>query len=572
MKIKFILIAILAFASCGGCVYFTDRGNDFADIFTLRAGVSYGLSARVQVTDYFGLGLGWHRGLMSGFIGRDTVNRREAYMGFVLESGTFPDRPRPTLKTGREGGTVRLFLPISDGLGPRHVFPADFRVEADVTLGVFGIALGFNPVELADFAAGIFGVDFAMDDSFWRNDFERLKDKLVRGEPVEKAAAESRLAELKPPGASASLITMLPDTADEKAFAALLSTVLSIEDPSAAAGLKDILTKVPPKRRADVLDAVSALDRGPDFVPFTETVFAACDDTEYELATTALRLLWERNYPETPKRMAVFVGSEHNAFPYWREALDYIAASGSKEAGDALFIAQGGGPNWLESEEAYEFFGKNALALGELGENQCYKLLFEALAGDDFSAVWRDVAIALGKLGDKAALPLIAQRIGENPRGKFAFVLAHLYLDRKTYADEMIDMLRPLDGSAARATDDSGDVPVEEAVKALKTDIEACALLLEAGRPEILGTLSELLKQAASGGFADNYYVFNRPLGRIESAFEDLGGSPRSDSFRTHRFRIDGILKYIKQNWERGKVPLLYWDAEKGKFAARRPK
>ena len=344
-----------------------DRGNDFADCFTFRVGPRYGLSAHVQVTDYLGAGLGWARGEMTGFIGRDPVNRREEYTAFIWEHLSMPDQPRATLKTGREAETTRIFVPVGDGLGPRHIFPADFRIEADVTFGIFGFAVGFNPVEFADFAAGIFGTDFAMDDSYWQDDFARLSDHLRYGTPVGKAAAESRIAELNPPGASAALIKILSDKLNDEAFAAILSTVKDLADPTAAGDLKSLLTTASPEHAPDVLEAISALDKGPDFAPFAESVFAACDNTEADLAATALRLLWERNDPASAPHLAALVCRERAAFQYWREALDFVGASGSKEAGKTLSAALAAFDP--KSEMDVEFFGAAALAVSETGDD-----------------------------------------------------------------------------------------------------------------------------------------------------------------------------------------------------------
>ncbi len=151
--------ALVVCALLAGCGFARDRAADFADCFTVEAGVGPGLHADVKATDFLHIGAGYAHLRKAGARGRDVLWLRDREVGLpvsaLLAAGAARD--------GSAWRAAHLHASIPDLLA----FQDPWRradVEVGATAGVVSLRLGFSPGHLVDFLAGIVGLDPAGDD------------------------------------------------------------------------------------------------------------------------------------------------------------------------------------------------------------------------------------------------------------------------------------------------------------------------------------------------------------------------------------------------------------------------
>ncbi|MGA0058093.1 MAG: hypothetical protein ACO4CT_01280 [Planctomycetota bacterium] len=205
----------LALLQTAGCAYGAARARDFADCFRASAGYGLGLTASVQVTDWFSPGVGaashtWNYGYLdrdvwgawveSGVIQTPRLayeglaiqlseqSREQMDEGGVLTRLALDSLNLPSERWVRTGSRVRV-----ERYALINLFQADREVDASwlagflvepgdvvlapvkdvwqstfVELGGTLVAvhgrIGFSPLQCVDFFAGLFGFDPAGDD------------------------------------------------------------------------------------------------------------------------------------------------------------------------------------------------------------------------------------------------------------------------------------------------------------------------------------------------------------------------------------------------------------------------
>ena len=155
MKIRIAFAFVLCLIFCNGCTYFSDRGNDFADIFTLSVeNGNYGAHAQVLVPLGFSYSDGGGAGMRSGDMGKYDYSDRIIHV--------FPGIP---------GVAERSFTPVVDERNKAYTverpIPLNMRVfwNLEVNVGAhYGLRAGFNLAELADFIIGLTTFDILDDD------------------------------------------------------------------------------------------------------------------------------------------------------------------------------------------------------------------------------------------------------------------------------------------------------------------------------------------------------------------------------------------------------------------------
>jgi hypothetical protein len=214
MRNSLMIAGLLVLLTLGsGCVqfgtYMKDRGNDLADCFTVRVGISYGLGVRAQVTNYLSASVGGAVDKKKiGYFMRDSVDYDGHWIGIpVLQLVITPFVAAFTAAGGPEGrsdastmqiiGITAYYLLSTDirvcktGDIPQnqsvllvnpdflwndclhyHRFTEKCFIELGATLGAVGFDIGFNPVEFADFLLGWFAIDMTGDDSMGRFEVE----------------------------------------------------------------------------------------------------------------------------------------------------------------------------------------------------------------------------------------------------------------------------------------------------------------------------------------------------------------------------------------------------------------
>lgn len=230
-------LSVLLLLSCGsGCSnfhnYLRDRGLDFVDIFTFKAGSGFGVSTGVNLFGVFGAYTGISKTCRAGIEGRRFLKDEHSVLGPPLYTvivptvsvirGDYnrysnptlgvisvalsivypgdekihrnPERIKPFIESIAEFSTAdfELFLykigallglnePVEDPLsgGLRDL---DFRVSFCFFIE---FEFGFNPVELLDFILGLFNIDIMGDDTKREQEQqtppkESPKDELMR--------------------------------------------------------------------------------------------------------------------------------------------------------------------------------------------------------------------------------------------------------------------------------------------------------------------------------------------------------------------------------------------------------
>lgn len=572
MAARFLTITslIVLMVAGGGCTFARDRLNDFADVFTARVGICYGVSARAQVTDYFSVGVGGAAGKKYGFIGRDLVGRRETYYGFPVSNIFFAvenssdapacfalplpserievtNYPRTTLKAGYEKDIYRA-LAIRFFDKQRHLFPSDMRVEVGLTAVIIGLDLGFNPVELADFFAGFFGADFAKDDSFYWDDFDRLVRLVRTGDSFHRAVATSRIIELGAVEGTEEIFKLLDSTNGDTVLAAL-DILGELKAETVLARLKARLFKFTTDRqRSAALGAVVKI-QDTDVVPYVHTVLSKCALEDRLLAEHCFAVLWGENAGSTPDFLLDLLKRKKWNFLYFDEALRYVSAlrleSSRAPLLDLLEASRSG-----KTPQEGAFFASTSRALGQLGETQAADILIRSLTNDSFKPHWGTIAVALGHIGSRDALPLVERRIGQSPAGspeRFPMLLSHFLIESKLYAAELTGDILASDHVTTPGT------------SSYFTELDARISLVETGRVEIMDQLLAYLEKARDANMEHNYYKFEYYLARIENAFYGMAAHPRPESYGDFRKRLKNIIEFIVAR--RGSFT---WNAERG--------
>jgi hypothetical protein len=153
---------------------------DFADCFDIGGGVGGAVPyVRVKVTDYFVVGggevqtifaLGWH-GRYTG-MGTPVETGKGVPFAWNEECAGAP----PMVMTQSPFVTTREYDPAATPCRGTE-FADRFWIGAWLTWGLSG-RFGFNPVELADFLAGWFGLDLLKDDEAEPVDWQkRFREK-----------------------------------------------------------------------------------------------------------------------------------------------------------------------------------------------------------------------------------------------------------------------------------------------------------------------------------------------------------------------------------------------------------
>jgi hypothetical protein len=520
-----ILFLVLAALVVSGCAYTKDRANDFADVFTFRAGVVYGLSARVQVTDYFGTGAGAGVGKKYGFIGRDFVARRERYFGIPLGSLMYLLKDdiklpgclaaalpwetlsikggRPTLKAGCEDNLERVLIPFHMEKR-RHIFPADCRVEAGFTLGAIGFDVGLNPIELADFLTGFFGMDFAEDDGEYWNDLGRLVKLVEKGDALERAIAAGRLIEIKPAGAAEKMCGLLASE-DEAIKLAAIEVLGGLGKTRAANALMEtVKADFSDNVRAAALGALEQL-KPPGLLPLVRETFKVCGPEDPLLAERCLRIFWEGGHEKTIPHLLDLVAEKKWSFHYFEDTLDLIGASETDKAGDALInllvkARKNGTP------QALAFFAAASRALGMLGVKRAAGKLAGALTDARFASYQGSIAVALGHLKAKAHLPLIEKRLNESAgtTQHTAFLLAHHLIEERRYRVEFLKAFKEATGKKTPAG------------KEYFLLLDSAIALMEHGETGLFKEVLDFLEHAQAKDFSQTSYKLHmRRMGTI---------------------------------------------------------
>jgi hypothetical protein len=130
----------------GAALYVPNRVLDLLDIFRLRVRVGPGVAAGVRATEVASAYAGTYASVYAGLPGPRL-------------------RQTPKLPVGLEshnGVSASVFDATADGgMGPDY---SSTEFGGGVQAGILGLDFGIDPVEIADFVAGIFTLDIREDD------------------------------------------------------------------------------------------------------------------------------------------------------------------------------------------------------------------------------------------------------------------------------------------------------------------------------------------------------------------------------------------------------------------------
>jgi hypothetical protein len=203
-------------AGCSGANrYLESRALDLWDIVPVSVRAGLGADVSVRATAFLGTGLGAYEADAAGLApGRWGPSWRDGAADLIFWTGKRMslagsrgprDGPRPRWPGGpdprwlqkggagleRQTGNVFLVFPVPAAWwSGTPVIPPWYSwldVETEVFLGVAGVRLGLCPVEIADFLAGLVGLDLLGDD--------------VDGERERRAREERGAPAAAPPGA-----------------------------------------------------------------------------------------------------------------------------------------------------------------------------------------------------------------------------------------------------------------------------------------------------------------------------------------------------------------------------------
>jgi hypothetical protein len=189
----FTMIVVLPVAGLllSGCAsYLRNRTADLSDIVGAEASVGSGANINVQITDFFGTGLGFSKQRGIAMHGRYIGTSTRESVGLLLmnQSGIEKDTTQmhPLVAGGRdyadmqrEGvhiyddtrGSMWFIVPMELAWNGSSLYLASTKERwwrlLDVSLGASAL-VGFNlcisPGEMADFVLGLVGLDLAGDD------------------------------------------------------------------------------------------------------------------------------------------------------------------------------------------------------------------------------------------------------------------------------------------------------------------------------------------------------------------------------------------------------------------------
>ncbi|MBI3818671.1 MAG: hypothetical protein HY286_08280 [Planctomycetes bacterium] len=177
------IVLLLLFVSCarsttGG--YWADRLNDTVDMIPLSVSVGPGLYAGVQVTSFFGTGVGYAEETSRvGWFPTKSYNadargglvrfgRLEGWQcGFVFACmGMGLSSDSNAMIDASTGNTFFFFpvVPVHCGGDIYYDAVSVLNISANVHIGIVGIHAGISPVNVVDWLLGWFTIDIAGDD------------------------------------------------------------------------------------------------------------------------------------------------------------------------------------------------------------------------------------------------------------------------------------------------------------------------------------------------------------------------------------------------------------------------
>lgn len=216
MRKAALILLLFSVAGSSGCMsldaYFNDRGNDFADIFTGKVGLGFGIHTSVSVFGLVSTHIGISKTYRIGYDGREYVEEDHTVLGtpvfnlFVvpvsLARGDY--RKYNNKPLGFASAVITLLTPGAEkihknpgkrldyldtlfefstadvelwlygygqylGLNPPVENPLsrgvrDYDLKVSQTFFIASYEVGFNPVEFADFILGFFLIDIMGDD------------------------------------------------------------------------------------------------------------------------------------------------------------------------------------------------------------------------------------------------------------------------------------------------------------------------------------------------------------------------------------------------------------------------
>ncbi len=127
-------------------LYIPNRIFDVFDIVRVRARVGPGVAAGVRVTKYLQAYLGAYGAIYGGLPGPRMRTTPRSPIGLETNTGI-------TLSV--------LDATIDGGFGPNY---SPSEIGAGVQIGILGVDIGIDPVEILDLFAGIFTLDIRDDD------------------------------------------------------------------------------------------------------------------------------------------------------------------------------------------------------------------------------------------------------------------------------------------------------------------------------------------------------------------------------------------------------------------------
>ena len=182
-KIIQLILATLVAATVSGCAstggYWTDRGRDAADVFTVTGGLGLGAKARIGPVGTGLLAQTDMIGLRDGYFFTSSPSEKSMYYDVLLiyraedNAHNYSNDRKDNLKRKMNFPFIYEDLPACQW----------YQIEAVIALGP-SVRLGFNPGELVDFLLGFATIDIFDDD---------LAAK-ARQESAEKNRQDARVA------------------------------------------------------------------------------------------------------------------------------------------------------------------------------------------------------------------------------------------------------------------------------------------------------------------------------------------------------------------------------------------
>jgi hypothetical protein len=161
--VTLVFLAVLAagcsFETHGVDTYLVDRGLDLIDVIDFKLGAGLGLGAKLQASDYMGVGLGAgaYHPTVEAFGRRFFHNDQDGFLqGLVVGVDGTP------IGTVNDATTVNILLLQLRGLD--LPFIERFRFGGEILLPGVQVGLFVNVGEILDFIVGLATWDPALDD------------------------------------------------------------------------------------------------------------------------------------------------------------------------------------------------------------------------------------------------------------------------------------------------------------------------------------------------------------------------------------------------------------------------